>query len=238
MTSQQRSALASLGRLTELGRNGGDPSAQCVYKVGGKENGIQLFQMGVTDADMRHFDRLPEWHAITIRECPVGDAGLKHLSNQTGLRFLDIGQTGVTTLHPIKGCIHLRQLWCDALGEMTDRKAAALSGFRELVFLDLAWTGISDATVKRLAALTELRKLNLVGTKISDEGLRAIGALPNLEVLSLYRTAVTDEGLANLHGLPNLRFLAVGETPVTKKGKTAIRRACPDLKVEEYFGVY
>ncbi len=238
MTPQQQIALGHLGRLTETGRRGGDPSDQCAYDVGGSENGIQLFQMGATDADMRHFTLLPEWHYITLRECPVSDAGLRHLASQQGLRFLDIGETEVTTLHSLRGCVHIRQLWCDRLERMTDRKAAALSGFSELWFLDLAYTDTGDITAERLAALTGLRKLSLLGTKISNEGLRAIGTLPNLEMLSLYRTAVTDEGLAHLHELPKLRLLVVGETSITKKGRAALRRACPDLKIEDYSGIY
>ena len=238
MTDEQRMALDNLGRLTEMGRSGDDPSKQCAYEVGGTENGIQLFQMGVTDADMRNFELLPEWHCVTLRECPVSDTGLKHLSDQKELRFLDIGETEVTTLHPIRGCVQMQQLWCDRLELMTDAKAAALANFRELWFLDLAYTDTGDATAERLAALTKLRKLNLLGTKISDAGLQVIGKLPNLQMLSLYRTAVTDEGLGHLHGLPNLRLLAVGETSITKKGRAAIRRACPDLKVEHHAGIY
>jgi len=238
MTDEQRKALGLLGRLTEAGRSGGDPSLCCTYKVGGSKNGIQLFQMGATNADMRCFGLLPEFHYITLRECPVGDAGLKHLANQKGLRFLDIGETRVTTLNPIRECIQLQQLWCDRLEQMTDRKAAAIANFRELRFLDLAWTDTGDATAERLVALTSLRKLNLIGTKITDEGLRAIGALPKLEMLSLYRTGVTDAGLGHLHGLGKLRLLAVGESPITKKGRAAIRRACPDLKVEDYASIY
>jgi hypothetical protein len=236
MTPQQRSALEHLGRLTETGRSGGDPAQQCVYEVGGLENGIQLFQMGVTDADMRHFDLLPEWHFITLRECPVSDAGLKYLANQKGLRFLDIGETEVTTVHPLRECVRLQQLWCDRLEKMTDRKAVALAGFRDLWFLDLAWAGIGDATAGRLASLTELRKLYLVGTKITDEGLESIGRLPKLEVLNLHRTGITDEGLRHLHGLPKLRLVGVGETQVTNKGRAALQRACPDLKVVDHTG--
>lgn len=238
MTTQQQFSLEHLGRLTETGRSGGDPSDQYVYEVGGSENGITLFQMGATDADMRHFAALPEWHWITLRECPVSDAGLRHLANQQGLRFLDIGETEVTTLHSLRGCVHIRQLWCDRLEQMTDRKAAALSGFSELWFLDLAYTKTGDITAERLAALTGLRKLSLLGTKISNEGLRAIGTLPNLEMLSLYRTAVTDEGLVHLHGLPKLRLLEIGETPITKKGRSDLRRACPELKIGDGAGIY
>ena len=138
MTPQEQSALDHLGRLTETGRIGGDPTEQCVYTVGGTDNGIQLFQMGVTDADMQKFAVLPEWHSITLRECPVSDAGFKHLANQKELRFLDIGETKISTLHPIRECVHLQQLWCDRLTSMTDRKALALAAYRELWFLDLA----------------------------------------------------------------------------------------------------
>jgi hypothetical protein len=239
MTPQQQSALDHLGRLTETGRSGGDPAAadQCVYNVGGRDNGIQLFQMGATDADMRNFIVLPDWHSITLRECPVSDAGLKHLANQKGLRFLDIGETGISTLHPIRECVHLQQLWCDRLEQMTDRKVTALAGFQELWFLDLAHTQIGDSTAERLGSLTKLRKLSLLGTKISDEGLKAIGTLPKLETLSLYRTAITDEGLRHLHGLAQLRLLAVGETQATKKGKATLKKACPDLKIVDYGGI-
>src|SRR3954470_4290911 len=115
MTAQQRAALEHLGRLTELGRLGRDYSSQCSYGVEGVENGIQLFQMGATDADMEYFAVLPGWVAITLRECPVSDAGLKHFTNQTGLKFLDIAETEVATLHPIRECVHLQQLWCDRL---------------------------------------------------------------------------------------------------------------------------
>jgi hypothetical protein len=238
MTEQQQKALDHLGRLTETGRGGGDPSAECMYEVGGKDNGIQLFQMGVTDADMRQFALLPEWHSINLRECPVSDTGFKYLANQTALRVLDVGETKVTTLHPVRECIHVQQLWCDRLEQMTDRKAAALANFRELRFLDLAWTDIGNVTADQLASLTELRKLNLLGTKITGEGLQAIGTLPKLEMLSFYPTAVTDEGLLHLHGLSQLRRLTVGETQLTKKGRSALRKARPSVKVEEYASIY
>ena len=235
MTDEQRDALDHLGRLTETGRSGGDPAEQCVYEPGGSENGIQLFQMGATDADLRRFTVLPEWHHITLRECPVSDAGLKHLATQKGLRFLDIGETEVTSLHPIRECVHLQQLWCDRLEQMTDRKAAALAGFQELRFLDLSWAGIGDSTIKRLASLPELRKLYLVGTRITDDGLRSIRRSPELEMLSLCWTGVTDEGLKHLYGVPKLRLLAIGETQISETGRASIQAACPELEVVDRF---
>ncbi len=237
MTPLQKEALRHLGSLTELGRAGEHPESQVEYKPRGKSNGIMLFQMGVTDADMKYFDVLPEFHFITVRECPVSDVGLRHLRNHHQLQRLDIGETAVTSLHPLRNAVGLQVLWCDQLESLTDRKAAALGGFPELRFLDLSWTGIADLTAKRLTG-TRLTKLKLIGTKITDEGLRHIGQIDTLEMLSLYRTEVGDAGLRHLHGLPRLRILAVGNTAVTPQGRKAIQRAIPGLKVSDYESIY
>jgi hypothetical protein len=238
MTDEQRSALERLSRLTETGRSGGDPSEGYVYRVGGADNRIQLFQMGVTDADMRDFAFLTEWHWITLRECPVSDAGLKQLANQQGLRFLDIGETDVTSLQAIRGCVHLKQLLCDRLTRMTDRTAAALANLRELEDLDLCHTGVGDPTVGRLAACPGLRKLNLGWTRTTDESLRSLGAFSRLEKLHLGHTPVSDGGLPHLYPLRGLRLLEIGGTPVTKKGKAELIRAIPGLNVVEHGWTY
>ena len=120
---------------------------------------------------------------------------------------------------------------------MTDPKAAALARFRDLWFLDMAYTDTGDATAERLGELTKLRKLNLLQT-VTDDGLRCIGRLPNLEMLSLQRTAVTDDGLQHLVALRQLRLLVIGETGVTKKGKTSLLQAVPGLKLVESGLIY
>ena len=238
MNAKQTASLKHLGGLTELGRIGRDASSQCCYETNGTDNGIQLFQMGVTDSDMKHFALLPEWHVITLRETNISDKGFRHLSNQDQLRFLDIAETNITSLHPIRNAIHLEQLWVDRLEGLTDRKAAALKNFRKLKFLDLGSTGILDAGLKHLQGMDDLRKLNLVHTKITDDGLRSVGTLPALEMLGLYYTRVSDDGLRHLHAIDTLRLLVTGETNVTPKGKMAIKKAIPGLKVVDYEGIY
>lgn len=238
MPPAQQKALQHLASLTELGRIGQDPSPQCTYDVKGKDNGIQLFQMGVTDADMKSFASLPDWHAISLRENGITDAGFKHLSHQKELRFLDIGETKITSLNPVKGSTHLQKLWCDNLESLTDRKASALKNFHDLQFLDLSYCDTGDATLKRLEGLQQLQKLNLIRTKITDAGLKSIATLPALQMLGLYRTSISDEGLQHLYGMKQLRLLVVGETKVTPAAKNSIQRAIPDLKIADYEGIY
>lgn len=238
MNAKQTASLQHLAGLTELGRIGRDASSQCCYETNGTDNGIQLFQMGVTDADMKHFALLPKWHSITLRETNVSDKGFRHLSNQDQLRFLDVAETRITSLYPIRNAIHLEKLWVDRLESLNDRKAAALKNFRKLQFLDLGSTGIFDATLKHLEGMDDLRKLNLVHTKITDEGLRSVGTLPSLEMLGLYATKVSDDGLRHLHAIDSLRLLVIGDTNVTAKGKKEIKKAIPGLKVADYEGIY
>jgi internalin A len=232
MTPQQKEALRHLGSLTELGRAGKNPGSHLKYRTGGKQNGIMLFQMGVRNRDMKCFDLLPEFHVINLRETQVSDAGFRHLSNQHKLEWLDIGETGVSSLHPLRNATGLKVLWCDALRKLGDGKATALGRFPMLEFLDLSWTGITDITVKRLKT-APIRKLSLTGTKITDEGLRHLAQINTLEMLGLYHTDVSDAGLRSLHDLPKLRVLVVGSTRVTTKGKQSIQRAMPKLKVED-----
>lgn len=237
MTPQQKEALRHLGSLTELGRLGKSPGTHLKYKPGGKQNGVMLFQMGVRNKDMACFDLLPEFHVINLRETQMSDAGFRHLSNQHKLEWLDVGETRVSSLYPIRNATGLKTLWCDALRKLDDRKAVALGRFTALEHLDLSWTEITDVTLKRITT-APIRKLSLTGTKITDEGLRHLAEIGSLEMLKLYHTDVSDNGLQHLMALRNLRVLVVGSTKVTAKGKRAIQREIPKLKVEERGNVY
>ena len=231
MDAQQKSSLQHLASLTDVGRLSPDESSECWYEIGGTDNGIQLLQRGVTDSDMKHFASLPEWHFISLRWNDVSDKGFRHLSGNNQLRSLDIGETNITSLNPIKDATHLEQLWCDRLKSLTDRKAAALQHFCKLTFLDLSYADIGDATLRRLGHMKELRKLNLTRTKITNDGLRFISALPSLEALSLLGTAISDEGLKHLHDMARLRLLIIGDTAVTDKAQKSIKKAIPELEV-------
>jgi hypothetical protein len=102
---------------------------------------------------------------------------------------------------------------------------------KDLFWLDLSRTGISDAGLKVLAKMPNLERLDLRGTAVGDDGVRALAGLNNLETLSLYGTRVTDAGLEALQGLPSLRRLYVGGTAVTERGLDALRKARKELDI-------
>jgi uncharacterized membrane protein len=68
------------------------------------------------------------------------------------------------------------------------KTVAQLTSLRQL---HLEYTGIDDAGVKALLPLEQLRLLNLVGTNLHDEGLNHLASLKNLKKLFIYKTAVT-----------------------------------------------
>ncbi len=96
-------------------------------------------------------------------------------------------------------------------------------GFRQvpvenLEWLDLGFTRITDASLRRLAAAPQLKKLTLERTKVTAQGLAVLSQLPQLEYLDLSGLPVDDQVLANLARLEKLESLWLSETQVTDAG--------------------
>lgn len=113
-----------------------------------------------------------------------------------------------------------------------DAQAALLPKVsKQLVWLKLGDTQISDAALAQVAKLENLQKLHLEQTKITDAGLKQLKNLPNLEYLNLYGTLVTDAGLAELTSLKNLKTVYLWQTKVTDQGVANLKKAMPKLDV-------
>lgn len=118
-----------------------------------------------------------------------------------------------------------------------DADLALLSGLeKDLVWLNLSRTAITDAGAAGLSKFKELRRLNLSNTKITDAALPALTGLERLEYLNLYGTAVTDAGIASLAALPRLRDVFVWQTAVSEDGAKALAAARAGINVDR--GVY
>ena len=102
---------------------------------------------------------------------------------------------------------------------------------KDLIWLDLSRTRITDAGLKALEKMPNLQHLDLRGTAVGDAGLDALAPLHNLRTLGLYGTAVTDAGLPALHRLSGLRRLYVGGTQVTSPGVATLGRARKGLHI-------
>ena len=100
---------------------------------------------------------------------------------------------------------------------------------KQIVWLDLARTTVSDSIVGSIAQLTALRRLNLEFTSVSDKGLQSISSLSNLRYLNLVGTKITDEGLKQIAKLKNLENLFVYQTAVTDEGIKNYLTAAPNV---------
>ena len=117
--------------------------------------------------------------------------------------------------------------------KVTDKNLASLKRFaQQLVWLNLANTGVTDAGLVHLKELKHLTRLHLEKTGVGDAGIANLAALAKLEYLNLYGTKVTDKGLATISKLPNLKAIYLWQTKVTDNAADAFRKSHPNLMVD------
>jgi hypothetical protein len=130
------------------------------------------------------------------------------------------GDSLVKLLLPLK-----KQLVWLKLGSssITDSALAVISNLTNLRRLQIDHTGISDSGLSKLKSLNELRHLNLVGTKVTSKGIMQLKNLKKLESLYLYQTAVepTTRDLIK-HNFPKTMIDYGGYTVPTFDTDTAI----------------
>lgn len=102
---------------------------------------------------------------------------------------------------------------------------------KDVTWLSLAGTSITDAGLSPIADFTYITRLHLGNTSITDDGLKHLRSLSFLESLNLYGTEVSDEGLQQLSGLKNLRILYLWQTHVTRQGVATLQKTLPNLEI-------
>jgi uncharacterized membrane protein len=107
-----------------------------------------------------------------------------------------------------------------------------LSLQKQLIWLKLGFTNISDSDMAAIAQLRNLTRLNLQHTNISDKGLLAIQMLHNLEYLNLVDTKVTLQGILQLKELKSLQSLYLYQTNIKKEDWTLLRNAFPKTQID------
>jgi Leucine-rich repeat (LRR) protein len=94
----------------------------------------------------------------------------------------------------------------------------------QLLWINLARTGVTDDGIASLANHKLLTRLHLENTSISDSSSIHISKLPNLEYLNLYGTNLTDASLNNLKKLKKLKKIFLWKTKITEKGAQNFKR--------------
>jgi len=122
----------------------------------------------------------------------------------------------------------------ELLGDrFTDQQAAEMYPLRgRLVWLNLAGTGITDETVRRIAQMPNLERLHLENTAVTDIGVADLATLQNLRYLNLHTTRITDAAVASIAAMPALERVYLWDTAVTAEAVDRLRAARPELTVE------
>ena len=103
---------------------------------------------------------------------------------------------------------------------------------KQVVWLKLDNTNITDENLKAIALLTNLTRLHLSNTAITDAGLAHLNTLKELQLLNLVGTPVTQKGLEQLKGLKSLREIYLYKTNVAKSDWAQLKQAFPKVVLD------
>lgn len=108
---------------------------------------------------------------------------------------------------------------------------------KQLIWLNLANSSITDQGMGIIAKLENLKKINLSNTGVTDKGLVLVKELPKLQVVNLVGAKVTTGGLvAQLKGLKELQHLYLYQTAVEQKDQAKLKSTFKKVNLD--FGNY
>lgn len=107
---------------------------------------------------------------------------------------------------------------------------------KQLVWLNMAGTGLDDAGLKKLSGLTEVVRVNLSRTSVTDRGMASLKALKHLQYLNLVGTKVTAAGVVQLKEHRQLNSIYLYQSAVNKNDMEQLKKLFPKVNLE--FGGY
>ncbi len=123
--------------------------------------------------------------------------------------------------------------------EFLDRDVHILAGLKNLLYLNLGFTGVTapaalkyaplktlqcvdltcvsdgKAAIKKIPEMPQLRQLLLVECKLNDDDLRELAKTDQLRILDLAWNHITDQGLTHLTKLKKLEYLDLSENKIS-----------------------
>jgi uncharacterized protein (TIGR02996 family) len=174
----------------------------------------------LTDEQWQALTKLSHVEALGLSSSEarnVTDACLTHIAAMTGLRELDLAESGVTDAGVgLLAALSELEVLNLADTNVTDAGLTFLPSLSRLRELDLHHTAITDEIVGRLISLPELISLNIGATRVADP-IAAVLRLPALRRVGLCEfEQITDSSLAELARHPCLRDLDLGLTRITR----------------------
>lgn len=103
---------------------------------------------------------------------------------------------------------------------------------KQLIWLKLGGTNISDSALASISQCNNLMRLQLEHTAITDAGLASLRSLQELRYLNLVGTIVTANGLQQLKDLKNLKSIYLYQTKVVKADWPVLQKLFPATHID------
>ena len=114
-----------------------------------------------------------------------------------------------------------------------DGDIALIYGYRNIEWLDLSRTHITDNGLKSLRRLPKLRFVALEGTRMSDVGLLDLTRHDAVECLLVGDNNITDDGVVSaVERMPKLSVICISGTKVTEAGVNKLRASRAELAID------
>ena len=94
----------------------------------------------------------------------------------------------------------------------------------QLLWLNLARTGVTDKGIASLTKHKLLSRLHLENTSLTDVATIHLSKLSNLEYLNLYGTEISDLSVPNLQKLSKLNKIFLWQTKMTPQGTDSLKK--------------
>ncbi len=103
---------------------------------------------------------------------------------------------------------------------------------KQLVWLKLSNTKITDLGIASIAQCSNLCKLDLSNTAISNKGLEGLATINQLQVLNLVGTKINEQGLLALKSLKQLQTVYLFQTQVNKNQWSGLKKLFPNTQLD------
>ena len=111
-----------------------------------------------------------------------------------------------------------------------DKKLQLLNPLaKQLLWLNLARTGVTDKGIESLSKFTLLSRLHLENTSITDAAAPHLSKLKELKYLNLYGTTLSDASTSHLAKLSKLSKIFLWQTKFTDAGAETLKKSFVDL---------
>ena len=176
--------------------------------------GGRLDNTNLSEAPLECLPAFPQLKMLLLHRTQASDNNLKYVGS--------LGQ--------------LERIYIWDAANLTDAGAAHLAGLKNLTYLHISDSQITDASLKVFANLPKLEGLSLQFNRFSDEGVRELHKLKHLKSLWVCGRQdrpndISDGSLAFLFDLPAIKDIGVQYTNVTLQFSERLKAKFPGCSV-------